>query len=190
MADDPPARFWLMKSEPEVFSFADLLARPGQKELWDGVRNYQARNLMRDAMRVGDWVVFYHSNAEPSGVAGLARVVEPATPDLTALDPASPYFDPRATREDPRWCCVAVGEPVALPRYVSLEALRAAPGLEDMLLLRNGQRLSILPLSHSEFEAVVSLAGADPATLECGSGRGPTETPARRARANSAETAK
>lgn len=152
-----PARHWLMKTEPDVFSFADLCARPGQTEFWDGVRNYQARNFMRDHMRVGDEVLFYHSNAEPSCVAGVCEIVAPARPDLTACDPSSTAFDPKATPADPRWCAVAVGRPRPFVRPVSLDEMRAHPELSDMLLLRRGQRLSILPLTRAEFECVVSL---------------------------------
>jgi len=159
------ARVWLMKTEPDVFSFEDLMKRPGQRECWDGVRNYQARNFMRDSMKVGHWVVFYHSSTEPPGVAGLARIVEEARPDLTALDPKSEYHDPKATHADPRWCCVTVGRPRALSRYVALDSLRADHRLADMLLLRPGQRLSILPITDAEFETVCALGGADARAL-------------------------
>jgi predicted RNA-binding protein with PUA-like domain len=154
-----PARFWLMKTEPDVFSFADLCKRKNQQEDWDGVRNYQARNLMRDHMRVGDGVVFYHSNAEPPGMAGLARVVAAAKADLSALNPKSEYFDEKATPENPRWCCVTVGRPLVIPKFVSLEDMRKHAGLREMLLLHPGQRLSILPLALAEFEILCALAG-------------------------------
>lgn len=151
-------RIWLMKTEPDVFSFADLCARPGRRELWDGVRNYQARNFMRDDMRVGDTVVFYHSNAEPSGVAGLASIVGEAVPDPSAWDPSSPYFDALAKPDEPRWLAVTVGNPQPLPAFVSLAALRAEPRLAGMALLRRGQRLSILPVSDDELSLILEMA--------------------------------
>jgi predicted RNA-binding protein with PUA-like domain len=154
-----------MKSEPDVFSFADLVARGAAGEPWDGVRNYQARNFMRDHMRVGHWVLFYHSNADPAGVAGVARVVREATPDLSSIDPRSPSFDPKSTREDPRWHCVTVGLPTPLARFVPLEELRADARLGEMLLLRPGQRLSVLPLDFAQFARVCQLGGLDPAAL-------------------------
>lgn len=155
-------RNWLMKTEPDVFSFDDLerLVSQGKKgERWDGVRNYQARNFMRDDMRVGDRVLFYHSNASPPGVVGLARVVEEAVPDLSALDPSSPYFDPKATPQNPRWVCVTVGAPRRFPRYVSLELLRLESALSGFLLLRPGQRLSILPVDDNELNIIVRMGG-------------------------------
>lgn len=154
-----PSRIWLMKSEPDVFSFFDLEQKKGQIEQWDGVRNYQARNLMRDEMRIGDKVLFYHSNANPPGIAGLAEVVEQAKPDLTALDPKSKYFDPKATKKEPRWYAVSVGKPQRIPQFVTLANLRESLSLKDMLLLRKGQRLSILPVSQTEYNHILQLAG-------------------------------
>lgn len=149
--------FWLMKSEPDVFSLQDLLKRPDQRELWDGVRNYQARNFMVNDMKTGDLVLFYHSNATPSGIAGTAEVVVEAQPDPSSWDPASEYFDPKSTREKPRWYCVTVGKPQPFRRFVSLDDLRARPELADMLVLRKGQRLSILPVQPQEFETIVEM---------------------------------
>ncbi|MBM3383428.1 MAG: EVE domain-containing protein [Betaproteobacteria bacterium] len=149
--------FWLMKSEPDVFSLHDLVGRPGQRELWDGVRNYQARNFMMNEMKVGDLVLFYHSNAEPSGVAGVAEIIEPARPDPSAWDKKSEYFDPKSTPENPRWYCVTVGKPRPFKSFISLEELRQHAELKDMLVLRKGQRLSIQPVTPAEFECVVSL---------------------------------
>jgi predicted RNA-binding protein with PUA-like domain len=149
--------FWLMKSEPDVFSIQDLIGRPGQRELWDGVRNYQARNFMMNDMKVGDLVLFYHSNAEPSGVAGIAEIVEPAKPDPSAWDKKSEYFDPKSTPENPRWYCVTVGKPKPFKTFVSLDDLRQHDALKDMLVLRKGQRLSIQPVTQAEFDYVVAL---------------------------------
>jgi predicted RNA-binding protein with PUA-like domain len=148
---------WLMKSEPEVFSIDDL-AREG-KTSWEGVRNYQARNFMRDEMRVGDRVLYYHSNAEPTGVAGLARVARTGYPDPTACDPASDYFDPKASDDDPRWFMVDIEFEERFPRVITLDELRAAPGLEKMLVI-NKSRLSVQPVTDAEFEIVVKLGRA------------------------------
>lgn len=151
-----PRRYWLMKSEPDVYSIGDL-EREGRAE-WDGVRNYQARNFMRDDMRVGDRVLFYHSNAKPPGVAGIARVCREAYPDHTALDPDSDYHDPKSTRENPRWYMVDVEFVERFASLVSLSELRNTPGLEEMMVLRRGMRLSVQPLSRKEFDIVVKLA--------------------------------
>lgn len=147
-----------MKSEPDVFSFIDLEQRQGQIEQWDGVRNYQARNFMQNEMQVGDKVLFYHSNANPSGIVGLAEVVEAAKADLTALNPKSEYFDPKATHENPRWYAVTVGKPKKFPKFISLAEMREHEPLQDMLLLRKGQRLSILPVSLNEYNFILQLA--------------------------------
>ncbi len=159
LIDYLPSRIWLMKSEPEVFSFFDLEQRDSQTEQWDGVRNYQARNFMQKEMHVGDKVLFYHSNSNPSGIAGIAEVVEKAKPDLTALDPISDYYDPKATPENPRWYAVTIGKPEKIARFISLPELRESNALKDMLLLRKGQRLSILPVSQTEFNTILQLAG-------------------------------
>jgi predicted RNA-binding protein with PUA-like domain len=149
--------FWLMKTEPDVFSIQDLVRRPGQRELWDGVRNYQARNFMMNDMKLGDLVLFYHSNAEPSGVAGVAEIIEPAKPDPSSWDSSSEYFDAKSTPENPRWYCVTVGKPKPFRNFVTLDALRQCEALKDMVVLRKGQRLSIQPVTRDEFEFVVSL---------------------------------
>lgn len=148
-------RIWLMKTEPDVFSFEQLLERG--KEFWDGVRNYQARNFMRNEMQVGDVVLFYHSNANPSGIAGLAKVMEAAKPDLSAQNPKSPYFDATATPENPRWYGVTVGEPQKIQRFLSLTELKQEAALKNMALLRKGQRLSILPVSTQEYAHILQL---------------------------------
>ena len=151
-------RCWLMKSEPESYSLSDL--RRDGRTSWEGIRNYQARNSMRDDMRVGDRVLFYHSNADPSGVAGVAEVVRAAFPDPHALDPASRYFDPKATAANPIWVMVELGYVEAFPAMVSLAALKAAPALEGMEVLRKGSRLSVLPVTAAHFEGVVAMGRA------------------------------
>ncbi|TVR12947.1 MAG: EVE domain-containing protein [Planctomycetota bacterium] len=148
-------RYWLMKSEPDVFSLDDL-QREGPS-WWDGVRNYQARNFMRDDMRVGDAVLFYHSNAKPPGVAGLARVSAEATPDSTSWDRESDYFDPKSTPEAPRWWHVQVSYVAHFPRLVSLPELRDIDLLADMPLL-NRSRLSIQPLEKQHYELICEIA--------------------------------
>lgn len=149
-------RYWLMKSEPDVYSIHDL--ERDQVTSWSGVRNYQARNFMRDDMKIDDLVLFYHSNAEPPGVAGIARVVRPVHPDLTALDPKSPYYDPKATSENPIWQMVDVGFVSAFKRVVSLDELRAEPTLAGMLVLKRGMRLSVLPVEAGHFKRIETMA--------------------------------
>lgn len=147
---------WLMKSEPHAYSWEQLV-EDGSTH-WDGVRNYQARNLMRDDMSVGDLVLFYHSNCKPPHVAGVARVSKEAYPDFTAQDPSSKYFDSKATPNNPRWMMVDI-EAVSKLEPVSLPELRANPLLEDMPLLRRGQRLSVQPVSEGDFEAICLMGG-------------------------------
>jgi predicted RNA-binding protein with PUA-like domain len=148
--------FWLMKSEPDECSIDDLAAAPGQTVPWTGVRNYQARNFMRDAMRIGDGVLFYHSSCPEPGIAGLATVASAAYPDPTQFDPASPYHDPKADPARPRWLLVDV-KLVRKTPLLSLKAMRAAPQLATMQVLRPGNRLSITPVTPEEWQAVVSL---------------------------------
>ena len=147
---------WLMKSEPDAFGIDDL-ARVRVKP-WTGVRNYQARNFMRQ-MRVGDDVLFYHSNARPSGVAGLARVHRTGVVDETQFNPRSPYYNPKSGRDEPRWDCVDVEFVEKLPAVVSLDELREAPGLEDMMVLRRGMRLSVQPVTAAEWKSSSGWAG-------------------------------
>ena len=152
----PPAQFWLMKSEPSECSIDDLAAAPGQTVPWIGVRNYQARNFMRDLMQPGDGVLFYHSSCAEPGIAGLAEVAGPAYPDATQFDPASPYFDAKATPDAPRWLHVDV-RLVAKTRLLSLREMRQRPDLAGMLLLKPGNRLSITPVSGAEWSALQPL---------------------------------
>ena len=147
---------WLMKSEPAECSIDDLRRAPGQALPWVGVRNYQARNFMRDAMRPGDGVLFYHSSCAEPGVAGLARVAGSAYPDATQFDPASPYFDPKASPAVPRWLLVDV-QWVATTRLLSLREMRQRPELAGMRLLKPGNRLSITAVSATEWAAVTRL---------------------------------
>lgn len=153
-----PRRYWLMKSEPEAFSIADLQQAPNGIEHWDGVRNYQARNFMRDQMKVGDGVLFYHSNTSPPGVAGLAEVAREGYPDHTAFDPDSKYYDPKSDPERPRWYMVDVRFVRAFPRILTLEELRRTPGLERMAVVQRGQRLSVQPVTPEEWDIVLKLA--------------------------------
>lgn len=147
-------KHWLMKSEPDVYGIADL-ERDGRTS-WEGVRNYQARNLMRE-MTVGDLVVFYHSNTDPSGAAGLCKVARAAYPDDTARDPRSPYHDPRATAENPVWDRVDVAFLERFPRVVALRDIRMNPACRGMLLLARGSRLSVQPLTKAHFETLVRM---------------------------------
>jgi predicted RNA-binding protein with PUA-like domain len=148
---------WLIKSEPESYSIQDLAREPTRTTHWDGVRNYQARNFMR-SMRVGDRVLFYHSNAEPPAVVGTAAVARTAYPDFTALDPADKHYDPKATRENPIWEMVDVKLQQVFDRPVSLDELRNVASLKGMELLRLGSRLSVQPVSKEHFEIVLKLA--------------------------------
>lgn len=147
---------WLFKSEPDVFGYDDLVAV--KREGWDGVRNYQARNFMR-AMSVGDRAIFYHSMAKPAGAAGICKVVKAAEPDPTQFDPTTKYYDPKSKPADPLWDWVTVGPVKKFRHFVSLDELRAMPELADCRLLARGNRLSVLPLTDAEFDAIVA-AGA------------------------------
>jgi len=155
------ARAWLVKSEPDVFGFDDLMRAPGRTTPWDGVRNYQARNYLRDDMRVGDAVLFYHSNADPPGVAGLAEVASEPYPDPTQFDPASDHHDPRSDRSAPRWWLVDVRATAPLARLVTLAELRDDPVLAglDLPLLRRGNRLSVMPIPTAAIDRILALAG-------------------------------
>lgn len=153
-------RYWLMKSEPADVSIDDLAALPNQTVPWYGVRNYQARNFMRDGMQVGDGVLFYHSGCAEPGIAGIARVASTAYPDATQFDPASRYFDAKATPESPRWLHVDV-QFVRKTRLVGLPELRSQPELENMRVLARGNRLSITPVEPAEWRFIVGqLLGA------------------------------
>jgi predicted RNA-binding protein with PUA-like domain len=148
-------RYWLMKSEPDVFSIDDL-ARVC-KEPWTGVRNYQARNFMRDGMSEGDGVLFYHSSCEVPGVAGIAEVASAAYPDPTQFDRKSEYYDEKSTREEPRWMLVDVAFKRKLKRTITLAELKEQPRLDDFALLKRGNRLSVLPVTKAQWDAILAL---------------------------------
>jgi predicted RNA-binding protein with PUA-like domain len=151
--------FWLMKSEPDEFSIDDLVAAPKKTTPWFGVRNYQARNSMRDAMRVGDGVLFYHSSCEVPGIYGIAKVASAAYPDATQFDRKSPYYDPKSKREDPRWVLVDV-KLVKKTRPMPLEEMRGYPQLSGMVTLKRGNRLSVTPVTPAEWQFITKTLGA------------------------------
>lgn len=148
--------YWLMKSEPDDFSIDDLRARPKRTEPWTGVRNYQARNYMRDDMKIGDLIFFYHSNATPPGIAGLAEVASEPFPDPTAFDKDSKYYDPKSGTHGTTWMCVDVKYVETFPRLLSLEEIRRIPGASAMVLLRRGSRLSVQPVTAREYEHIMA----------------------------------
>ena len=152
-------RYWLLKSEPDVFSFDHLKKRARKTEPWNGVRNYQARNYMRDDMSVGDLGFFYHSSCEEPGIAGVVRISKEAYPDPTQFDPASEYFDKGSKHEEPRWMMVDVTWHADMPVFVSLPMLREDPALADLLILRKGNRLSITPVEAAHFKRICKLGG-------------------------------
>lgn len=156
--------YWLFKSEPDCFSFADLAAAPDRTTGWDGVRNFQARNTLRDAVKLGDLVLFYHSSADPPAVAGVAEVVREGHPDPTAFDPDADHFDPRSDPAKPTWYQVSICAVTAIEPPIPLPKLREVKGLSGMELLRRGSRLSVQPVKPDEWSAIMNLAGlpADP----------------------------
>ena len=149
-------RYWLMKSEPNSYSIQNL--QKDKKAFWDGVRNYQARNFMMRDMKKGDKVLFYHSNCHPPGVTGLALVCEEAKADPTALDKKSQYYDPKSTKEKPRWFAVTVKFVATFKTLVSIERMRQEKNLRNMILLKKGQRLSILPVTQKEYQHIVKMS--------------------------------
>lgn len=151
-------KYWIMKSDAEVYSIKDL--QKEKKTLWDGVRNYQARNFMMKDMQVKDQVLFHHSLSQPPGIAGAAEVSSPAQPDPTAWDPRSKYFDPKSSRRSPRWYCVEVSFKKIFKNFIPLEQLRKEALLKSMLVLKKGQRLSIMPVTQKEFEHIIKLGSA------------------------------
>jgi len=147
--------YWLMKSEPETFSIDDLKKK--KVEFWDGVRNYQARNMMRDDMKVGDLAFFYHSNCDVPGIYGIAKIVKAGYPDKSALNPESKYFDPKASNDNPRWFGVDVAFVEKFAQPISLSQMRAELKLQGFRLLDKGSRLSILPVSDNEWQTILKL---------------------------------
>jgi predicted RNA-binding protein with PUA-like domain len=149
--------YWLLKSEPGEFSIDDLASRPAQTEHWDGVRNYQARNMIRDGMKVGDSVFFYHSNCEEPGIVGIARIVREAYADHTAFDPDDKHFDPRSKPDNPSWFMVDVQFVRKLKRCITLSELRDQPALDGLALIRRGNRLSVMPLTEEQWHFILEL---------------------------------
>ena len=150
--------YWLFKTEPGCFSFDDLKARPGMTEAWDGVRNFQARNFLRDTVKVGDQVLFYHSNIPEPAVVGLAEIVRPGYPDTTALNPNGEHFDPKASVDKPVWYMVDVRYVKPLPKIVTLENIKQNPLLADMPLVKRS-RLSIQPVTEDEWQIILAMGG-------------------------------
>lgn len=148
-----------MKSEPDCFSIDDLANAPNKTTYWDGVRNYQARNFMRDDMKKGDWVLYYHSNADPSGIAGLATVAKEAYPDFTAFDPRHQHYDPKSRQEFPTWFMVDLKFKRKFKNLIPLSQLRVQPELDGMTLMQKGSRLSVQPVSEEHFQFILRLAG-------------------------------
>ena len=152
-------KFWLLKSEPTEYSYSDLLGEPDQTAEWDGVRNYQARNFLRDQMKAGDGVLFYHSSNQVLAVVGTAEVVREGYPDDTALDPNSGHHDPKSTPDNPIWYVVDIKARREFARPVTREGIKVHPQLQGMMLIRRGMRLSIQPVSKAEWDEIVALGG-------------------------------
>jgi len=150
--------YWLFKSEPTAYSFADLMAEPDLTTGWDGVRNYQARNLLRDQVQKGDGVLFYHSSADPPCIAGIAAVVRPGHPDPTAFDPKAQHYDPKSNPADPTWYQVSIKAVRAIEPPLGLPFLNGVDGLAGMELLRKGSRLSVQPVTERQWKTILSLA--------------------------------
>lgn len=149
--------YWLMKSEPDEFGIDDLESRPDKTEPWDGVRNYQARNMMRDEMKVGDLAFFYHSSCETPGIVGIVKIAREGYPDPTAFDPRDDHYDPKSDPENPRWYLVDVEFVRKLKRVIPLTELKAEEALKEMVLVRRGNRLSIMPVTKSEWEHILGM---------------------------------
>jgi predicted RNA-binding protein with PUA-like domain len=147
--------YWLMKSEPETFGIDHL--KKMKREHWDGIRNYQARNMMRDDMKKGDLALFYHSNATPPGVVGVMEIVKESYPDFTAFDPESSYYDPKSTEDNPRWFMVDVKFKEKFKEMIALSELKEKKSLQDMVTLRKGNRLSITPVTKKEWDAIMNM---------------------------------
>lgn len=150
-----PVTYWLMKSEPDSYSIDDL--ERDRMEPWDGIRNYQARNMIRDEMKLSDYAFFYHSSCETPAIVGVVKIASRAYPDPTQYDSRSKYFDPKSTEENPRWYLVDVAFDRKLKRPVTLQEMKAHPGLKDFVLTRRGNRLSVLPVSEPQWKLILSL---------------------------------
>lgn len=151
--------YWLVKSEPEAFSWTDLLKSPKKTTFWDGVRNYQARNTMRDLMKKGDRVFFYHSSADPTGITGICEVVKEGYPDHTAFDPKDMHYDPKSKKDAPTWFMVDLKAVESFKEILTLAELKKLKGLEKMVLLQRGSRLSVQPVTAKEWAVVCKAAG-------------------------------
>lgn len=149
--------YWLLKSEPTSYSIDDLFREKNKITSWDGVRNYQVRNFMRDGMKKGDLAFFYHSNCEKPGIVGVVEVVRESYPDLTALDPEDHHYDPKSTPDNPRWLMVDIKFRKKFPQVISLQELRQNQKLKDLLILRKGNRLSITPVGKAHWDAIMKL---------------------------------
>lgn len=154
-----PAKYWLVKSEPDVFSIDDLAKSKNKTTYWDGVRNYQARNYMRDEMKKGDKVLFYHSNSEPVAVMGVCEVVKEGYPDFTAFDPEDPHYDPKSDKGNPTWIMVDVKLSGKFKTPVTLSEIKENPKLQKMKLIQRGNRLSVMPVTKDEFDVILKLGG-------------------------------
>lgn len=152
-------RYWLFKSEPDVFGIDHLASRPNQTEPWDGVRNYQARNFLRDEVKVGDQVFFYHSSCKEVGIAGIAEVVKAAYPDVSQFNPESKYYDPKATPEKPRWFSVDVKYVSKFARVLSLSRIKDCPQITELGIVKKGHRLSVMPVTDNEWQVLLDLGG-------------------------------
>lgn len=153
-----PTKYWLLKSEPEVFSIDDLAKAKNQTTHWDGVRNYQARNFLRDEMKIGDKVIFYHSNAEPPAAAGICEVVKEGYPDFTAFDPKDIHYDPKSNKDSPTWFMVDVKFVSKFSKAVAISEIKANKKLLSMKLVQRGNRLSVMPVTKEEFEEIEKMA--------------------------------
>ena len=149
------AKYWLIKSEPDVYSIDDL--KKDKKTHWDGVRNYQARNFMRDEMKKGDQVIFYHSNSEPPGAIGVCEVVKEGYPDFTAFDPEDKHYDPKSKKDNPTWIMVDVKYKSKFKNLVPIADIKENPKLKDMKLVQRGNRLSVMPLTKAEFDEIIKM---------------------------------
>lgn len=154
-------KYWLMKSEADYYPIDSLEKEKNKTTYWDGVRNYQARNFMRDEMKIGDKVIFYHSNGDPSGAAGISEIVKEAYPDFTAFDPENPHYDPKSKKENPAWMMVDVKLVKKFKNFVPIETMHNNKKLQKMRLLQRGNRLSVMPVTKDEFDEIVKL-GSNP----------------------------
>ncbi len=155
-------KFWLMKSEPDEFSIDDLISRENGTTYWEGIRNYQARNFMRDEMQIGDGALFYHSRTKPLAVVGTMNIASEPYPDPSQFDPESKYFDPKSSRENPGWMLVDVQFTAKFDPPVTRDRIKETPGLEDMMVIKKGSRLSIQPVTEQEWNIIHELAGVKP----------------------------